>query len=81
MPDIQVASDRSTVPSPCDDIKEAKVAKGEVLDIESDAYVMEGEDIGDEKLVSARRAEATEMTAAEAFKMNVDGDQSPCEWP
>lgn len=45
---------------------------------ESKAADLEGS-IDDESKESLRdRAEATELTPAEAFRWNVEGDQSPC---
>lgn len=40
---------------------------------------VEGNFDEDSKRLVADRAEATELTPVEAFKWNVEGDQSPCK--
>lgn len=40
---------------------------------------VEGNFDDDSKRLVADRAEATELTPVEAFKWNVEGDQSPCK--
>lgn len=40
---------------------------------------LEGHIYEESKRLVADRAEATELTPVEAFKWNVEGDQSPCE--
>lgn len=50
------------------------------MDVEADAYV-KGDVENEEGHSLIERAEKTELTPVEAFRWNVDGDQSPCEWP
>lgn len=45
----------------------------------ADAVDIEGSLDEDGKRLIADRAEATELTPVEAFKWNVEGDQSPCK--
>lgn len=40
---------------------------------------IEGNSDEESKRMTLDRAEATELTPAEAFKWNVEGDQSPCK--
>lgn len=55
-----------------DDSKEGDIVKAAEVDVEGS--------LGNEsKEILQDRAEATELTPAEAFKWNVDGDQSPCK--
>lgn len=55
-----------------DSKKEGDVIKAAVVDIE-------GSFGNESKEALQDRAEATELTPAEAFKWNVEGDQSPCK--
>lgn len=61
----------------------ASVDEKKKQDAISRVDVMDPEGSLDEegKRLIADRAEATELTPAEAFKWNVDGDQSPCKPP
>lgn len=61
-----------------DDSKNKAIVRTEVSDIEADAYFENGAQV-EEKKGLVYRAEKTEITPVEAFKWNVDGDQSPCE--
>lgn len=45
----------------------------------ADAVDLEGSVDEEGKQLIADRAEATELTPVEAFKWNVEGDQSPCK--
>lgn len=55
-----------------DEIKKDDLTKGTVIDVE------ESLDNGSEEMIRDR-AEATELTPAEAFKWDVEGDESPCK--
>lgn len=48
--------------------------------VRTDAVDVEGSLDNESKEFLKDRAEATELTPAEAFKWNVDGDQSPCKF-
>lgn len=62
------------------DLKEAEkdVVQTNLTDIEAEAYI-DGEAETDKKTIPLYRAEKTELVPVEAFKWNVEGDQSPCE--
>lgn len=53
--------------------KKDDITQATVVDVEGNT------DSESEKMIRDR-AEATELTPVEAFKWNVDGDQSPCEY-
>ena len=74
----QVDPDRSTSRT-SDDLKEKAVVETNVSDEDVDTYAdkEKGSDEGEELIY---RADKTELTPVEAFKWNVDGDQSPCEY-
>ncbi|KKY23899.1 putative oligopeptide transporter [Phaeomoniella chlamydospora] len=71
----QVDPDRSTSRT-SDDLKEKAVVETNVSDEDVDTYAdkEKGSDEGEELIY---RADKTELTPVEAFKWNVDGDQSP----
>lgn len=56
---------------PVQDSKEKDVVRTDTVDVEGSLNNESKEFLKD-------RAEATELTPTEAFKWNVDGDQSPC---
>lgn len=67
--------------SPPSSASDTSKASGEEKDDKANANVsdIEGNDVDEEsKKLAPDRAEATELTPMEAFKWNVDGDQSPC---
>lgn len=63
-----------------------RAADGRPIDEKKDGLVqadatsdLEGNSDEESKRIALDRAEATELTPVEAFKWNVEGDQSPCE--
>ena len=65
--------------SPYYDSKDEEIVQTDMLDIEANAYV-DGEYDADERKGLVDRSEVTELTPVEAFKWNVEGDQSPCKY-
>jgi hypothetical protein len=59
-------------------LKEKSIAEG-VLDLEAESS-LESQRDGDQSDGLLIRAEKIELIPVEAFKTNVDGDQSPCEY-
>lgn len=64
----------SQVSSPGNGSNEKDIIQADVSDVEGNI------DTDDTKIPFCR-AEKTELTPAEAFRWNVDGDQSPCKKP
>jgi hypothetical protein len=62
------SSDHIKMPGPQDDGKQGATIEARATDVESDRSADEILQLG----------ERTELTPVEAFKWNVDGDQSPC---
>jgi hypothetical protein len=58
-----------------DPAKDPNISEAPARDVESERS---NQDPG-EFLYKSDRAELTELTPVEAFKWNVEGDQSPCE--
>lgn len=59
-------------PASVDEKKQDAITRADMVDVEG-SLDEEG------KRLIADRAEATELTPVEAFKWNVEGDQSPCK--
>ena len=75
----QVDSDQSSYEIPHNDFKDEKdTVQTNINDIEADGYI-DGEAGMEKEDLPIYRAEKTELVPAEAFKWNVEGDQSPCK--
>lgn len=72
--DIHQVGDSSppAYPASVDEKKQDAIANADAVDVE-------GSIDEESKRLVADRAEATELTPVEAFKWNVEGDQSPCK--